>query len=77
VTATTPVQNVVQIPYAQLPSSQADMNEYGYGYFFRYLTHYPGRMWTGKDQAWYFMSRLANSNVYGDLGFGDRILAVF
>jgi uncharacterized iron-regulated membrane protein len=60
-----------------LPKSQADTNEYGYGFYFRYLTHYPGRMWTGKNEAWYFLSRLTNSKIFGDIAYGDRMLSVF
>ena len=38
-----------------------DTREYGYGFWFRYMTHYPARMWNGKNEAWYFLARLTSN----------------
>jgi hypothetical protein len=34
-------------------------------------------MWNGKNEAWYFLSRLTNNKVFGDVAYGDRILSIF
>ena len=51
------------------------LNEYGYGFWFRFLTHSPQRLWGGKNAPWYFLARLTFNNPHADIGFGDRILA--
>jgi hypothetical protein len=43
----------------------------------RYLSAYPARMWSGKNAAWYFVARLTVNNPFADVGFGDRILAIW
>jgi len=43
----------------------------------RYLTHYPVRMWSGKNAPWYFLARLTFNNPFGDAGMGDRVLAIW
>jgi hypothetical protein len=58
----------------QLPQN---INEYGYGFWLRFLTHYPVRMWGGKDAAWYFTARLTINQNFADAGFGDRLLAIW
>jgi hypothetical protein len=72
-----PVFQTIAVAYKDLPSNVADQNEYGYGFYFRYLTHFPQRMWTGKNNAWYFLSRLTNSKIFGDVAYGDRLLTIF
>lgn len=39
-------------------SNLEDLKEYGYGFWMRFLTTYPERLNAGKNQAWYFVSRL-------------------
>ena len=58
----------------QLPS---DLNQYGYGFWMRYLTRYPFYQWAGKNQAWYAVSRLSLNNPGADIGMGDRLLAIW
>jgi hypothetical protein len=58
----------------QIPQA---LQEYGYGFWMRYLTHYPVRMWSGKNGPWYFLVRLTVNNPHADAGFGDRILAIW
>lgn len=65
---------VKEVPPGQLPSN---IQEYGYGFWLRYLTTYPTRQWSGKNAPSYFVARLTSNNPYGDTDFGDRILAIF
>lgn len=53
------------------------ITEYGYGFWFRFLTHYPARLWSGKNAAWYFLARLTFNVPVTDAAFGDRVLAVW
>jgi hypothetical protein len=41
------------------------------------LTHFPARLFAGKNQAWYFLVRLTVNANFADAGFGDRLLAVW
>jgi hypothetical protein len=34
------------------------LEEYGFGYWVRFLTAYPERLIAGKNAPWYFMARL-------------------
>jgi hypothetical protein len=43
----------------------------------RYLTYFPTKMYAGKNGPWYFVARLTVNNPYGDVGFGDRLLAIW
>ena len=54
-----------------------DKSEYGYGFWFRFLTTYPDRLNPGKNAPWYFLSRLTVNNPYSDIGMGDRLLAIW
>jgi len=47
------------------------MDEFGYGYWFRFITHFPTRMWSGKSGAWVFVSRLTSNNPYAENGSGN------
>jgi hypothetical protein len=53
------------------------MKEYGYGFWMRFLTAYPVRMINGKNAPWYFVARLTSNKNYGNIGMGDRLLAVW
>jgi hypothetical protein len=53
------------------------LNEYGYGFWMRFLTTYPTRLWAGKNAPWYFVARLTINESFGDAGFGDRLLAIW
>ena len=55
----------------------ADLTEYGYGFYARFLTAYPTRLLSGKDAAWYFVSRLTKNTPNGNAGMGDRVLAIW
>jgi hypothetical protein len=55
----------------------ANLNEYGYGFWFRFLTAYPTRLFAGKNAPWYFLARLTINNPFADAGFGDRLLAIW
>jgi hypothetical protein len=37
-----------------------NLEEYGYGFWMRFLSAYPDRLFSGKNEAWYFVARLAN-----------------
>jgi hypothetical protein len=63
-----------EIPYEQLPIK---LDEYAYGFWFRYLTHYPTRQWNGKGAGWYFVARLTANQNYGDTGVGDKLLLTY
>ena len=54
-----------------------DLSEYGYGFYARFLTAYPTRLLSGKDAAWYFISRLTKNSPNGNTGMGDRVLAIW
>ena len=54
-----------------------DVRQYGYGFWFRYLTRYPVPLFQGKKEPWYFISRLTNKPKYGNVEMGDRVLAVW
>ena len=53
------------------------MTEYGYGFYARFLTAYPTRLLSGKDAAWYFIARLTKNSPNGNMGMGDRVLAIW
>jgi hypothetical protein len=54
-----------------------DSREYGFGFWFRYMTRYPSALLNGKREPWYHLARLASNDPYKDLQLGDRNLAVF
>jgi hypothetical protein len=58
-------------------SPEASFTEYGYGFWARFLTAYPVRLANGKNAPWYFMSRMTSNKNYGNIGMGDRTLAVW
>lgn len=55
--ATDPAVSKV-VDYDSLP---VYMDEIAYGFWFRYLTHYPTRMWNGKNEGWYFVARVTSN----------------
>lgn len=55
----------------------ANLAEYGFGFWFRFLNEYPTRLVKGKADPWYFMARMTMNTQLGDASFGDRILALF
>jgi hypothetical protein len=55
----------------------SDIREYGYSYWFRYLTRHPKPMFEGKKEPWYFMSRLTVNKEYQNIEKGDRLLAIW
>ena len=65
---------VKEVPNDQLPSQ---ISEYAYGFWFRFLTHYPTRMFMGKDKPWYFIARLTSNQNFGASGSGDRLLVTY
>lgn len=64
----------VEVPSDNLPE---DVSEYGYGFWFRYLTTYPDRLNPGKNAPWYFLARLTTNIPHADIAMGDRILAIW
>lgn len=52
-----------------------NLEEFGYGFYIRYLSQYPVQMRVGKTAPWYRIARLSKTDKYGDGGVGDRILA--
>ena len=64
-------------PVATTTGSDVIPAHTGYGFWFRYLTHYPARLWSGKNAPWYFLARLTFNVQVTDATFGDRILAVW
>lgn len=34
-------------------------------------------MLSGKNQPWYFVARLTMNKPYADIGYGDRVLAIW
>lgn len=65
---------VTEMPADKLPD---DVNEYGYGFWFRFLTMYPVKLMSGKNAPWYFLARLTSNIPHADIGMGDRILAIW
>lgn len=59
------------------PEQIKDARDYSYGYWMRFLTRYPSLLMDGKNQPWYFVSRLARNDPYGDVALGDRVLALW
>lgn len=57
--------------------SEQPFEEYGYGFWLRFLTVYPERLLAGKNQAWYFVSRLTLHQDYDNIRMGDRVLAIW
>jgi hypothetical protein len=53
------------------------LEEYGYGYWLRFLTTYPKRLVVGKQAPWYIVSRMTKNKDYADIGLGDRTLAIW
>ena len=51
--------------------------EYGYGFWLRFLTIYPERLPNGKNEPWYFVSRLTTNEPYDNIRMGDRTLAIW
>lgn len=49
-----------------------DLQEYGYGFWARFLTAYPQRLLSGKNAPWYFVARLTKNEKYDNVGMGDR-----
>ena len=58
-------------------SDLRDVREFGYGFWFRYLTRYPSQLLKGKNADWYFVSRLTSNQDHSDSKSGDRVLAIF
>lgn len=54
-----------------------ELEEYGYGFWARYLTAYPARLIAGKNAPWYFVSRLTQHEAYDNIRMGDRTLAIW
>jgi len=54
-----------------------DLQEYGYGFWVRFMTTYPSRLPNGKNAPWYFLSRLTKNNPYNNVDMGDRLLAIW
>ncbi|CAK59383.1 unnamed protein product (macronuclear) [Paramecium tetraurelia] len=52
-------------------------NEYGYGYWIRWLTRWPQKQMKGISEPWYFISRLTKNDPYDNINMGDRILAIW
>ena len=57
--------------------SENFLEEYGYGFWLRFLTVYPKRLIAGKNEAWYFVSRLTSMNPYDNIRMNDRRLAIW
>jgi hypothetical protein len=55
----------------------ADLKEYGYGFWMRFLTTYPKRLLNGKNAPWYFVARLTKNKPYDNIRMGDRQLAIW
>lgn len=53
------------------------VEEYGYGYWMRFMLRHPEPMPEGKNQPWYFVSRLTRNNPHTDVAMGDRVLGVW
>lgn len=58
-------------------SVDANLSEYGYGFWARFLTAYPVRLFQGKNAPWYFMARMTSNKNYGNIGMNDRLLAIW
>jgi len=54
-----------------------DVEQYGYGFWCRFLTHYPKQLMKGLQNDWSFMARLTKNEKFGDAGLGDRTLALW
>ena len=37
------------------------MDEFAFGLWYRYFTHYPNRMWAGKNEGVYHICRISNT----------------
>lgn len=46
---------IIELPDDKLPRK---IEEYGYGFWLRFLTLYPERLLQGKNAPWYFVARL-------------------
>ncbi|CAD8162366.1 unnamed protein product [Paramecium octaurelia] len=53
------------------------VNEYGYGYWIRWLTRWPEQQMKGISEPWYFISRLTKNDPYDNISMGDRVLAIW
>lgn len=61
----------------QTAKEDIDFEEYGYGFWARFLTLYPQRLEHGKNAPWYFISRLTSNQNYHNIGMGDRLLGIW
>ncbi|CAD8058815.1 unnamed protein product [Paramecium sonneborni] len=66
-----------QPSFEQVEDGEKPFNQYGYGFWMRFLTLYPKKLQNGKTAPWYFVSRLTWNQNYNDLNMGDRVLAIF
>jgi hypothetical protein len=71
---TTPAPVDKTVPEDKMPR---DVSEYGYGFWFRFLTTYPERLLAGKNAPWYFLARFTTNIPHSDIGMGDRVLAIW
>jgi hypothetical protein len=53
------------------------LEEYGFGFWYRFLTAFPKRLIPGKIAPWYFMARVTMNKDYQDIRMGDRMLALW
>lgn len=53
-----------------------DASEYGFGFWLRSMRRYPTPIFS-QEQAWYFVARLTRNEKYGNVQFGDRVLALW
>ncbi|CAD8155329.1 unnamed protein product [Paramecium pentaurelia] len=67
----------------QTPVYQKERNkpepftEYGYGYWAKFQLAYPQFLPSGKNEIWYFVSRLSANQNDQDITMGDRLLAIW
>lgn len=54
-----------------------DFSSYSFGFWFRWMSRYPQALYKGKVEEKYFMARMSQNVEEGDLGMGDRALALY
>ncbi|CAD8155184.1 unnamed protein product [Paramecium octaurelia] len=54
-----------------------DVNEYGFGFWMRFLTLYPEQLQSGLTDQSYFVAKLTKNQQDGDDKIGDRLLTIF
>ena len=55
----------------------ADLSEYGCGFYPGFLTAYPKKLSSEKNAPWNYITRLTKNNPNGNMRMGYRVLTIW